>query len=75
MSIKKITFITFLLFIQLLSSQIIINEVMFDAAGSEYHDEFVEIYNNTETIVDLSGWMPSNMQFLFKNTDVHRPKK
>ena len=53
-------FIAFFLFIQLLSSQIIINEVMFDAAGSEYHDEFVEIYNNSETIVDLSGWMISD---------------
>ncbi|MCK5761085.1 MAG: lamin tail domain-containing protein, partial [Candidatus Delongbacteria bacterium] len=60
MSIKKITFILFLIFLQLLSSQIIINEVMFDAAGSEYHDEFVEIYNNSDTIVDLSGWMLSD---------------
>ncbi|MCK4980526.1 MAG: lamin tail domain-containing protein, partial [Candidatus Delongbacteria bacterium] len=60
MSKKTIISTAFLLFIQLLSSQIIINEVMFDAAGSEYHDEFVEIYNNSDAIVDLSGWMISD---------------
>ena len=60
MSIKKIISILFLILIQLLTSQIIITEVMFDTAGEEYHDEFVEIYNNTETIVDLSGWMLSD---------------
>ncbi|NOR45285.1 MAG: hypothetical protein GQ534_06825 [Candidatus Delongbacteria bacterium] len=57
---KKITFIIFLILTNLLSSQIIINEVMFDTEGAEYHDEFVEIYNNSENIVDLSGWMLSD---------------
>ena len=68
MSIKKIISILFLIFVQLLSSQIIITEVMFDVytdpdivpAGSEYHDEFVEIYNNSNIIIDLSGWMLSD---------------
>lgn len=39
-----------------LHTQIVINEVMFNTAGNEYHDEFIEIYNNSDTAVDLSGW-------------------
>ena len=60
MSIKKIISILFLIFIQFINSQIVITEVMFDTAGNESHDEFVEIYNNTDTTIDLSGWMLSD---------------
>jgi hypothetical protein len=36
---------------------VVISEVMFDPAGSEYYDEFVEIYNLSDAdTVDLSGW-------------------
>lgn len=46
-----------LTFSAVLHAQIILNEVMFNSPGSDYHDEFVEIYNNSDTSVDLSGWM------------------
>ncbi|HEX9974153.1 MAG TPA: lamin tail domain-containing protein, partial [bacterium] len=41
--------------------QILLSEVMFDPASSEYYDEFIEIYNisRTETI-DLAGWQISD---------------
>lgn len=41
--------------------QIILSEVMFDPVGSEYYDEFIEVYNRslTETI-DLAGWQISD---------------
>ncbi|MDA3885323.1 MAG: lamin tail domain-containing protein, partial [Candidatus Delongbacteria bacterium] len=55
---KTIVLILFISFFA--NSQVIITEVMFDTAGAEYHDEFVEIYNNTENIVDLTGWMLSD---------------
>ena len=39
------------------SPQIILTEIMFDPAGSEYTDEFVEIYNLSNSVaVDLTGW-------------------
>lgn len=38
------------------SAQVILTEVMFDPAGPEASDEFVEIYNPGSEPVDLSGW-------------------
>ncbi len=39
------------------SPQVVLNEVMYDPAGSEHHDEFVELKNlNEYTSVDLRGW-------------------
>ena len=38
-------------------SPIVLSEVMFDPAGSEFYDEFVEVFNTSETeSVDLMGW-------------------
>jgi len=34
----------------------IITEVMFNTAADENQDEFIEIYNNSDSTVDLSGW-------------------
>ncbi|MBN2857655.1 MAG: lamin tail domain-containing protein [Candidatus Delongbacteria bacterium] len=45
-----------LTFSAVLWAQIILNEIMFNTAGNEYHDEFIEIYNNSDTAVDLNGW-------------------
>ena len=37
--------------------QILLSEVMADPAGSEHHDEFVEVLNTGHTdTLDLSGW-------------------
>lgn len=42
-------------------SQVVLSEIMFDAAGNEAHDEFVEIYNRSESVpADLSGWRISD---------------
>ena len=37
-------------------SQVVLTEVMFDPAGSEHTDEFVEIFNASAHPVDLKGW-------------------
>ncbi|KPK89422.1 hypothetical protein AMJ80_09800 [bacterium SM23_31] len=49
-----------LLHIHDLNAQIIINEVMFNPAGNENHNEFVELYNAGSSAVDLSGWLISD---------------
>jgi len=37
--------------------QVVLSEVMYDPAGSEPHDEYVELFNTSQTeAVDLSGW-------------------
>lgn len=39
------------------SAQVVLTEVMSDPAGSEHHDEFVELINTSPTqTVNLSGW-------------------
>lgn len=40
----------------LLNAEMIITEVMFNTAADENQDEFIEIYNNSDSTVDLSGW-------------------
>lgn len=45
-----------LMFSLTLHSQIILTEIMFDPAGSERSDEFVELYNNSGSAVNLDGW-------------------
>lgn len=48
------------LFILILSvslfSRVIITEIMFNPSGNENNDEFIEIYNDSDTSVDLNGW-------------------
>jgi len=40
-----------------LNAQIVFNEVMYDAEGADYHDEFIELVNLSGLdTVDLSGW-------------------
>ena len=53
--------IFFLLLFSLTSSRteaaVVLSEVMFDPSGSEYYDEYVELFNTSETeSVDLTGW-------------------
>ncbi len=40
----------------LLFSRVILTEAMFNPAGNENHDEFIEIYNDSDLEIDLSGW-------------------
>jgi len=42
-------------------AQVILSEIMFDALGSDSHDEFVEIVNLSESVsVELTGWQISD---------------
>ncbi|MFQ5676125.1 MAG: lamin tail domain-containing protein, partial [bacterium] len=44
-----------------LSAQVLLTEIMFDALGADTHDEFVEIFNLSDSVaVDLSGWQISD---------------
>ena len=57
MSFCKMSLAISLVSISMLFSQhITINEVMFDLAGVDYHDEFVEIINLDSIAIDLSGF-------------------
>ena len=43
------------------NSQVILSEIMFDPVGSEYYNEFIEIYNTSQTnTIDLAGWQISD---------------
>jgi len=37
-------------------SKITLTEIMYDPIGSEYYDEFVEIYNLSKDTINFSGW-------------------
>ncbi len=45
-----------LMFSLTLHSQITLTEIMFDPAGSERSDEFIELYNHSENAINLNGW-------------------
>ncbi len=38
------------------SQQIVINEIMFDVPGADYHDEYVELFNAGEEAITFEGW-------------------
>ncbi len=53
------------------SPQVVLNEVMYDPAGPEHHDEFVELKNlNEYTSVDLHGWSVGDDEELDSLVDV-----
>jgi hypothetical protein len=61
MKFITLTFLLILLTLNGLSAQIIFSEIMYDASGSDYHDEFVEIYNASATdSVNLTDWIFSD---------------
>ena len=54
-------FILIVISVVQLNAQITFSEVMFDLEGSDYHDEFIEIYNLSESdSIDLAGWYLSD---------------
>ncbi|MEJ2543939.1 MAG: lamin tail domain-containing protein [Calditrichaceae bacterium] len=60
----RIIFFT-LLWMSVVHAQITFSEVMFDLEGADYHDEFIEIYNLSETeTVDLTGWYLSDSNYI-----------
>ncbi|MCP4727705.1 MAG: hypothetical protein GY863_21880 [bacterium] len=42
------------------SSQVMINEIMFNPPGNENHNEYIEIINTGEGSIDLTGWVLSD---------------
>jgi hypothetical protein len=40
--------------------QVVLSEIMYDAAGNENYDEFIEIYNLGPWVVDMGGWRVSD---------------
>ena len=43
------------------NAQITFSEIMFDLEGADYHDEFIEIFNLSESeSIDLTGWYLSD---------------
>ncbi len=54
-------FLLSLLLSNVATSQIVLSEIMFDPAGNENYDEFIEIYNNSDSdSVDVAGWQISD---------------
>lgn len=57
-----------------LHAQVLLTEVMFDPAGNENYDEFLEIYNSSATdTIDLQGWRigDQNETDLFVSLDLN----
>lgn len=58
MKIKILSFMILILFLaELVSAEVIINQVLYDPIVSESTGEAVELYNNGETSVDISEWI------------------
>jgi hypothetical protein len=45
-----------LIIFSLLHPKMILTEIMFNTAADENQDEFIEIYNNSDSTIDLTGW-------------------
>jgi hypothetical protein len=54
--VKQIQHLVWFVFPVFLNAQILLNEVMFNPAGTESGDEFVEILNTSPDTVNLTGW-------------------
>ncbi|MFQ5630057.1 MAG: lamin tail domain-containing protein [bacterium] len=54
--VKKLIIVLFVHVSATIHAQVILTEVMFDPAGSESSDEFIEIYNSGPLPVELSGF-------------------
>jgi hypothetical protein len=54
---KPYLLLTVILSLNLLHSAVVINEVLYDPSGSDGGYEWIELYNNGEEIVELSGWI------------------
>lgn len=50
-------------------AQVVFSEIMFDVPGADYNDEFVELFNCSDSAVDLSGWQFSDSTGIDQITD------
>ncbi len=53
---KSLFVMLFLSIVYILKGEIVLSEIMFNPAGSEYSDEFVEIFNRGNVSICLEGW-------------------
>ncbi|HPR17220.1 MAG TPA: lamin tail domain-containing protein [Candidatus Cloacimonadota bacterium] len=54
---KRFLFFCFILFVSFLQSQnVVINEVLYDPAGTDSGYEWIELYNHSDTPVNLADW-------------------
>jgi Lamin Tail Domain len=54
------SYLAFFAFLSFGFAQVTFTEVMYDPATSEAHDEYIEIYNLSSEIADLTGWQFSD---------------
>lgn len=70
MSILRIVFISisFFIFISNTEAKVVINEIMYHPSSLNSDDEYIELYNDSSSQVDLSGWaFTDGIQYLFPN--------
>lgn len=65
--------------IKIQSQQITINEFMANPSGKDEEDEWIEIYNDSDSIVDISGWQLDDIAsgskpFVFPQNTLIAPK-
>jgi len=64
--LRFLFFISIFLIPLSLRSSVVVNEIMYDLPGRDNGREWIEIYNNGEELIDLSGWN-------IETTANHRP--
>ncbi|MDP8245737.1 MAG: CotH kinase family protein [Candidatus Hinthialibacter antarcticus] len=68
MSKQYFTFFYLLLFLPIANSNagVVINEIMYHPSSLNSDDEYIELYNNSTTTTDISGWAFTNgIQYVF----------
>ena len=65
--------------IKIQTAQIIINEFMANPSGADEKEEWIEIYNDADSITDISGWQlddlaSSSKSFIFPKNTLIAPK-
>ncbi len=55
---RKISLVLLAIYLQ--ASDIQVSEVMSNPSGSEYENEYIELYNNSESVMHINGWLISD---------------
>ena len=71
------SFLTAVTFPAAALAQVVINEVLFDPTGSDTGLEWVELYNASDSAVNLSGWQlyPDGIGYFYFPEDFSVPAK